>query len=127
MALADITLADSKASPENHVFSYVGTQNNRVIRKNLSAPVDEPETLTLAHNERTANTKGVSQNINGHLARIDWVTLDADGTARPQNIRAMADLDAAVYTQADFEDKVTMLRNLITDAFMVSLANGSVG
>lgn len=123
MALADITLADSKATPTNHVFAYVGTVNNRVIRKNLSAGVDTPETLTLAHQEATKS----GNKIDSHLARIDWTLLDADGTAHPQNIRVMCDIDRAVYDQADLEDKVTMLRNLITDAFMVSMAAGSVG
>lgn len=123
MALADITLADSKSTPANHVFAYVGTVNNRVIRKNLSSGVDTPETLTIAHNETTKN----GQKIDGHLARIDWILLDTDGTAHLNNIRVIADVARATYDQADFEDKVTMVRNLITDAFMVSMAAGSVG
>jgi hypothetical protein len=123
MALADITLADSKSTPENHVFSYVGTVNNRVIRKNLSSGVDTPETLTIAHNETTKN----GSKVDGHLARIDWILLDTDGTPHAQNLRVVGDLSRAVYDQADFEDKVTMLRNLITDVFMVSMAAGSVG
>lgn len=123
MALADITLADSKSTPTNHVFAYVGTVNNRVIRKNLSSGVDTPETLTIAHNETTKN----GQKIDGHLARIDWILLDSDGTAHQNNIRVIADVARATYDQADLEDKVTMVRNLITDAFMVSMAAGSVG
>lgn len=123
MALADITLADSKSTPANHVFSYVGTVNNRVIRRNLASGVDTPETLTLAHSESTKN----GSKVDSHLARIDWTLLDTDGTAHSPNIRVMMDVPRAVYDQADLEDKVTMLRNLITDVFMVSLASGSVG
>lgn len=124
MALADITLADSKASPESHVFSYVTTENGQVIRKNLAKAPDLPETLVLAH--RKVKVGGVL--VDSHLWKLTLSALDADGvTTRYASARVIWDIDPKIYSDALVEDLATMTLNALTETFVKAVTKGSVG
>lgn len=124
MALDDITLNDGVSTPVAHVFEYVGTEANRVIRKDMAAPVEEPLTLTMAHKKATLDGKPG----NSHLVRFDQTTLDADGiTPYRDNIRVMVDFHDASLTDAKAKNFAAFVRNILTEAFILSLVRGSVG
>lgn len=124
MALADITLVDSQASPENHVFSYVTTENGQAIRKNLSASLDEPETYAIG--SRDAKAKGVP--VRSSLRKLEIGRLDADGvTTRYASIREIIDVDPKIHSDALIEDLVTMFRTDGTEARAVLYVKGSMG
>lgn len=124
MALADITLADGQASPVNHVFTYVATQGARVIRAELAAPPEQPQTFVMAHSEATR--KGVK--VKSHLARFDLTVLDSDGvTPHEVNIRVMADIPNAVLSDALVDNLSAFVRNWLSSANTRAWARGSVG
>lgn len=124
MALADITLTDSQASPQNHVMSYVGTENGQVIRKNASAALDQPESYILASREGKAN--GVP--VRSTLRKLTLGRLDADGvTTRYASIREIIEVDPKIHSDALIEDLVTMFRTDGTEARVVLYVKGSVG
>lgn len=124
MALADITLNDSQATPVSHVFSYVGTENGQIIRKNLAKSPETPETLILGHKKVKVN--GVE--VDSHLWRLNQTKLDADGvTVRRRSIRVIIEEDPMIYSDADAEDLATMLVNGMSETFVKSFMKGSVG
>lgn len=124
MALADITLVDSQASPVSHVFAYVATENGQVLRKNLSSTPDLPETLIIGH--RKVKVKGVE--VDSHLWKLTLSYLDADGvTTRQMSVRAIWDIDPKIYTDARAEDLAAMTISGLTEAFVKSVCKGSVG
>lgn len=124
MALADITLADGKATPVNHVFTYVATTNGRVIRSDFSAPSEEPLQMTLAHNE--SKRGGVL--VKSHLLKFDRSVLDSDGTtSHAVNIRMMADIPAPVLSDALAADLAAYVRNWATADNVKAWLKGSVG
>lgn len=124
MALADITLADGQVSPANHVFTYIGTQSNRVIRSELAADLEEPLLLTFAHSD----TKISGASAKSHLMRIDKTVLDTDGvTALKANIRMMCDMPNAILTDALADDFAAYIRNWATSANVRNWLRGSVG
>lgn len=124
MALADITLVDSKASPENHVMAFVTTENGQTVRKNLSAGLETPELYVIGSREGKAN--GVP--IRSSLRKLTLGFLDADGvTTRYMSIREIVDVDPKIYTDARIEDLVTMFRTDGTEARMLLYTKGSVG
>lgn len=125
MSYAAITLTDSKATPVDHIFDFVVTQNNKVIRRNHSAPMEEPETLTMAH----STLKKGGHDLTSHMVRLDLVALDADGVT-PRNavsIRQVIEIDPRVYTDALLEDAVTMMADYCTEANMKLLVRGASG
>lgn len=124
MALADITLNDGQGTPVAHVFAFVSTQGNRVIRAELAAVPEEPLTMTQAHSEKKVG--GVS--VKSHLFRIDRTKLDSDGTTPyVANIRMMADVPAPIYSDAIADDFAAFVRNWATSANVRAWLRGSVG
>lgn len=125
MALADITLTDSQPTPVNHAMTYVGTDSaGRVVRKDMTRTPDLPLVLTIGHKEGKVG----GQKVDSHLWRLDDSILDADGvTVRRNNIRVMADIDPAVYSDGKAEDYAAMLCSAFTEAFMKAWQRGSVG
>lgn len=124
MALADITLADSQATPVNHVFEYVITENGQVIRKNMAAPPDLPELLIFGH--RQVKSKGVM--VDSHLWKLSQSYLDADGvTTRSMSCRVIWDIDPKIYTDARIEDMAKMTINALTETFVKVFTKGSMG
>lgn len=124
MALADVTLVDSKASPENHVMAFVATENGQTVRKNLSASLETPELYVLGSRDGKAN--GVP--VKSSLRKLTLGFLDADGvTTRYMSIREIVDVDPKIYTDARIEDLVTMFRSDGTEARMLLYTKGSVG
>lgn len=125
MALADIVLTDSQATPVDHTFTFIATDAaGRVVRRDLSRTPDLPLTLTIGH--KSQKVGGVA--VDSHLWRLDDTILDADGvTVRKCNIRVMADIDPQVYSDARMEDYAAMMADAFTEAFMKAWARGSVG
>lgn len=125
MALADITLVDSKSTPVNHVFTFFAMDTaGRVLRKNLARTPDLPELLTLGH--KTQKLGGVQ--VDSHLWRLDDSILDADNvTVCRNNLRVMADIDPRTYSDALMEDYAAMLLSAFTETFMKSWTRGSNG
>lgn len=124
MALADITIANGAETPANQVFSYVTTQNGKVIRSNLTRTPDLPMTLTIGHTK--AKVRGVQ--VDSHLWRVDNSVMDADGvTTRYANIRVMVDCDPAIYTDGLADDLAAFVRNYFTSANTRLWMKGSVG
>jgi len=124
MALADITLVDSQATPQNHVLAYVGTENGQVLRKNLSAALDEPETLAIG--SRDAKVGGVP--VRSTLWKLTRGYLDGDGvTTRYISARVIFDVDPKIYTDARAEDLTAELLSGLTEANVKAYMKGSVG
>lgn len=124
MALNDITLADGQVSPVNHVFTYVSTQGNRVIRSELAAPAEEPLLLSFAH----STTKIGGNSGKSHLMRIDSTLLDSDGvTPCVANIRLVADIPDRILSDALADDLAAYVRNWATSANVRAWLKGSVG
>lgn len=123
MALADITLNDGQGTPVAHTFTYIGTANGRVTRNDFSADTQAPLTMTHAHN--TKSVKGVV--VDSHLLRFDSTELDGDGTPYSTNIRLMADMPKAVFTDALADDFAAYIRNWATSANVRAWLRGSVG
>lgn len=124
MALNDITLADGQGTPQNHVFTYVSTQGNRVVRSELAAPAEQPLLLSFAHS--TAKIAGKS--AKSHLMRIDKTLLDSDGvTPSTANIRLVADVADCIQSDALADDLAAFIRNWATSANVRAWLKGSVG
>lgn len=124
MALADITLNDGQGTPQPHVFTYVSTVNNRVIRSEIAAPPETPRVLSYAHSESKRN--GVT--TKSHLMRVDWTILDSDGiTPHTANIRVMADIPNPILSDALLADLAAMVRNWALAATVQLWGKGSVG
>lgn len=124
MALADIILADGQGTPVNHTFTFVQTMNGRVVRADLAAAPEAPLTLTHAHSEKKVG----AQVTKSHLLRFDRVILDSDGiTPYQTNIRLMADVPTAVYSDAMADDFAAFIRNWATSANVRAFLRGSVG
>lgn len=124
MALADITLADGQASPVNHTFTYVGTQNGRVIRSDFSAPAEAPLMLQHAHNE--SKRAGVA--VKSHLLKVEKTVLDSDGiTPHVTNIRVMCDVPNPVLSDALADDLAAYIRNWASSSNVRAWLKGSVG
>jgi hypothetical protein len=124
MALADITLNDGQTTPVAHVFTYITTQNGRVVRSDLTRTPDLPLLLTHAH---TSSVKsGVK--TDSHLLRVDDTRMDADGiTPIPVNIRVMADIPKNIYSDGLADDLAAYIRNWATSANVRAWLRGSVG
>lgn len=124
MALADITIADGQSTPVNHVFSYTGTvSGNRVVRQELTAPVEEPITLSIAHQKVKRSGVAVTQ----HLLRIDRTLLDTDNvTAFSNNIRLAADIADKVLSDELADDLAAFIRNWATSVNVRAWLRGSV-
>lgn len=123
MALADITLADGQGTPVNHVFTYTGTVNNRVIRSELTANPETPITLTMAHSE--SKKGGVT--TKSHMARIDFTILDGDGVAYTPNIRIVTDIPNPVNSTALQDNLKALAKNFLANAVATGWFQGSVG
>lgn len=124
MALEDITLADGQGTPANHVFTYISTVGNRVIRSEMAAAPEEPLLLTMAHNVTTIN----KEKNQSHLMRIDVTVLDTDGvTPHKANIRLMCDMPASILSDALADDLAAYVRNWATSANVRAWLRGSVG
>lgn len=124
MALADIILADGQGTPVSHTFTYVGTQNGRVVRSDMAAAAETPLTLTHAHQIGMRN--GVK--VKSHLLRVDKSVMDADGvTAHAANIRLMADVPVPVISDALADDFAAYIRNWATSANVRAWFKDSVG
>jgi len=124
MALADITLNDGQASPVAHTFTYITTENGRVVRKEMAQSAETPWLHTIAHKKSKIN--GV--NVDSHLERFDFTFLDADGvTPRYINIRVCADVDPLIYTDARAKDAAAFVRNRFAEAVGIAFMKGSVG
>lgn len=124
MALADITLNDGQSTPVAHTFTYVSTQNNRVIRSDFAASPETPLTLSMAHSE--AKKSGVT--VKSHLLRVDKTVLDTDGiTPHLTNIRLMADVPNPVLSDELADDLAAYIRNWATGANIRAWLKGSVG
>lgn len=123
MALADITLTDSQASPVNHVMVYTGTVNGRVVRSQLDAAPETPCIFTIAHKKTTKN--GVT--MQSHLAKLEKTVLDADGiTPYTNNIRMMSDIHDPVLSDAECDDLRAMFLTWCTEANFRLFCRGSV-
>lgn len=124
MALADITLNDGQGTPASHVFTYVSTQGNRVIRSDMSAPAEEPLMLTLAHQQ----TKIAGAVAKSHLVRFDKTVIDEDtGVAYKANVRIVMDIPNAILSDALIDDFSAYARNYFTEAVARLIARDSVG
>lgn len=124
MALSDITLNDGQGTPASHVFTYVGTVNNRVLRADLSAPAEEPLNLAIAHSEKVQG--GIK--VRSHLLRFDFTILDADGvTPYAANIRVMADVPVKALSDGLADDMAAFVRNYLSSATTRLWLKGSVG
>lgn len=127
MALDDITLTDAQGTPVNHTMTYVSTSGNRVIRSDLSAPLEEPLLFTLAHSD----TKIGGEKARSHLARIDKTVLDTDGvTGYKNNLRLMGDFSDKTLSDELLDDLRAMLETwLASDSGQTfrDWARGSVG
>lgn len=123
MALEDITLVDSEASPVSHVFSYVGTTSGKVLRADMAASPEEPILFTIGHTARQVNGK----TLRSHLARLDWTLLDADGvTPFANNLRLMCDVFDPVLSDALVDNMTACVVDFMTEANMRLLSRGSV-
>lgn len=124
MALADITLVDSQATPVNHVLSYVATENGLVIRKNLALSLDEPETYAIG--QKDAKVGGVP--VKSTIIKLTRGFLDADGvTTRYMSVRTIWDVDPKIYTDARAEDMVAEMNSGHTEAAAKAYLKGSKG
>lgn len=124
MALADITLADGQGTPANHVFTYVGTVNNRVIRSEIAASPEVPKQLSYAHSE----SKRGAVTTKSHLMRVDVTVLDSDGiTPYTANIRVMMDVPNPILSDALLADLAAYVRNWASAATVQAWGKGSVG
>jgi len=123
MALADITLVDSEATPVSHVMKYVSQQSGKTIRADFEASVEAPILFTIGHQSRKVNGK----TLQSHLARLDWTILDADGiTPYANNMRMMCDIFDPVLSDALADNLVTSLVSFMTEANIRLLVRGSV-
>lgn len=123
MALADITINDGQSTPAAHVFAYIGTENGRVVRADLSAGLEQALKLTIGHRV----TKSGGNPVDSHLWRIDKTILDADGiTPYTPNIRISSDIPRRVYTDALADDLAAFVRNFATADNIRLLLKGSV-
>lgn len=124
MALADITLNDGQGTPAAHVFTYVGTVNNRIVRSEIAAAPETPQYLTHAHSESKRN--GVT--TKSHLLRIDKTVLDGDGiTPHTANIRVMCDIPNPILSDALLADLAAYVRNWASAVNVQAWGRGSVG
>lgn len=124
MALADITLNDGQGTPVAHTFTYVGQQNGRVIRVDMSAAAETPWNLTMGHMAK----KVANKNVRSHLIRFDITVLDSDGiTPYTANIRVMADIPDPIRSDALADDLAALVRNWATSANVRAWAKDSVG
>lgn len=126
MALADITLTDSQATPVNHVFAYetTDTKTGQVIRKNLAAALDAPEHLAIG--QKQIKARGVP--VTSTLWKLAVGRLDADSvTTRYIDVKIVIDVDPKIYTDALMEDIVTMVRTDFTETNVKNYVKGSKG
>lgn len=124
MALADITLADGQGSPVNHTFTYIGTENGRVVRSEMAAPAEEPITLVHAHSQRKVGGKV----LRSHLLRVNVTVLDDDGvTPYTANIRLASDVPDPIMSDALADDLAAYIRNWASSANVRAWLKGSVG
>lgn len=124
MALADITVNDAESTPVAHTFTYVGTQNGRVVRQELGAPTEEPQFLITAHDE--SKSGGVVKR--GHLRRIDITQLDADGvTPHTASFYVRAVIPNPIMSEQLCKNGRAELFNSLAEADFVALCKGSVG
>lgn len=124
MALADITIADGQGTPVSHVFTYVLSQGNRVVRSDMSAAPEAPLTLTMAHND----TVIMGAKAKSHLWRIDKTALDQDNiTAFRANVRICCDVPNAIHSDALADDLAAFVRNWATSVNFRAFLRGSVG
>lgn len=123
MALADITLVDSEASPVSHVMKYIATNGGKVVRADLAAAVEAPIIFTIGHQVRKVS----GRNLQSHLARLDWTVLDSDGvTPYANNMRVMCDIFDPVLSDALVDNLTASLTSFMTEANMRLLARASV-
>lgn len=124
MALADITLNDGQGTPVAHVFTYIGTKENRTIRSDMAAGPEVPLLLTMAHSQKGKGTEGTKS----HLFRIDKSILDADGvTVHKASIRIVAEIPNAVLSDALADDLAAFARNWASSANVRAFVRDSVG
>lgn len=124
MALADITLNDGQGTPQAHTFTFVSSQNGKIVRSDLSRSPEIP--LTMTHGHQTAVRKNVK--TDSHLLRFDDAVLDADGvTAIVANIRIMADVPVSIYSDALADDFAAFIRNWASSANVRAWMRNSVG
>lgn len=124
MALNDITLNDGQATPVSHTFTFVTQNGSRVIRKDLSAALEQPIHLTMAHSSR----KVAGKDLNSHLFRVDITLLDADGvTPYMANVRLAADVPSPIFSVGLASDLAAYIRNWATAANVTAWLKGSVG
>lgn len=123
MALADITLVDSEASPVSHVMKYISQNNGKVVRADFAAGVETPIIFTIGHMSRMVAGK----KLRSHLARLDWTLLDSDNiTTYTNNIRVMADIYDPVLSDALSDNLTASLTSFMTEANMRLFMRDSV-
>lgn len=124
MALADITLNDGQGTPVAHTFTFITSQNGKVVRSDLSRSPELP--LTMTHGHQSTSKKGVT--VDSHLLRFDNAVLDADGvTVHIPNMRVMSDVPVAIYSDGLADDFAAFLRNWATSANVRAWLRKSVG
>lgn len=124
MALADITLNDGAETPVAHTFAYIGSENGRVVRRDMARTPDLPLQMTIGHTKTTRN--GVK--VDSHLVKFDYAAMDADGvTVRWASIRTIVDCDPDIYSDALADDLAALTRNYLSSTNARLLCRGSVG
>lgn len=124
MALNDITLNDGKGTPVAHTYTYVSTENGKVIRRDMTQSPETPWQMAIGHSAR--KVQGI--NVDSHVIRFDISILDADGvTVHNANFRLVGEVPRPVASDALADDFAALVRNYASSANMRAILKGSVG
>jgi len=113
----DVTLAGDNSSTRG--YSLTSIVDGKAIRSNASAPLGEPETLTVSHSKRSADPNASTR----HLVRLDLTKTNGLGESATGSVYCVIESPKTIITTAQISDMVTQLKNFLSAANLLKLLN----
>jgi hypothetical protein len=102
------------------VYALQSIEGGRAIRKNATAPLGEPETLTVAH---SATKRGLLT-VDRHLVRLDLTKSDVSGALAVASVQLVLEVPRTIITAAQVKDmKTQLVAMLATLGYMDKILN----
>jgi hypothetical protein len=97
----------------------VSIVDGKAIRSNPSAPLGEPETLTISHSPRSGAVGAPLR----HLVRLDLTKSNVAGEKQTGSVYMVLEAPLTIITSAQLSDMVTQLKNFLSAGNLTKLIN----
>jgi hypothetical protein len=116
----DPTLTLTGNSASSHVYAAISYDKNKIIRRDNSTGLGQPQDLTISHSE----SKVGGALYDRHLIRLDRTRVNSEGVAATGSVYVVISSPrSGIVTAADIADMVTQLEGFFDATSVAKLLN----